>query len=130
MLVKHVIEDGVIIGMTHVPVDINPDGVFRQVDIDDDRYGGCYSGSAFTAWPGVRPHDIDAGDSTCEEFWNLHRDALHGEGSTPQSAFLDLTAKIDAANLWDSFAIKVVFDGDSAMLTGSPEFAAWREMGR
>ncbi len=87
----------------------------RFIWIDKDRYGGVYSGSAFTAWvygipirmsdntpPGLNwsfgvPDDASGGQSVCEAFWT-HRELptfpIYGGGSTPLEAAKDLLSKI------------------------------------
>jgi hypothetical protein len=62
--------------------------------VDSDRYGGAYSGGAFTAWIGNPPEAIDAGDGTCAEFWATIPDDLHrGVGVSVEAAILDLLAR-------------------------------------
>lgn len=103
--------------------DINPDVVYWLVSIDDDRYGGCYSGHRFTAWPGLRPDDIDAGDGTCEDFWKKHgATALYGGGTTAKEALHDLLKKIS----WDTDSIRCIHGvaGQEVIACGTPEFAA------
>lgn len=104
--------------------DLNPDVAYRLIEIEDDRYSGCYSGGAFTAWPGVRPDHIDAGDLTCEEFWRTHANVLHGKGATPQAAFEDLVAKI--GEQWDvASALQFVSVCGQPYLFDSNAFRAW-----
>ena len=65
------------------------------VEIDQDRYRGCYSGHSYTAWRGVRPEDIDGGDPDCQTFWEEEAPKLtYGGGETPQEAFRDLIEKL------------------------------------
>lgn len=61
--------------------------------IVQDRYGGGYSRGAYTAWPGDVPEEIDNDDVTASNFWDEHRDAVIGLGSTPQEALDDLLVK-------------------------------------
>lgn len=75
----------------------------HQIDaiiIDEDRYGGSYSGFMFTAWYCGVPDDIDAGDGTCEEFWK-NNDIVFGGGSTPDQAVADLLTKILLTHRYD-----------------------------
>ena len=102
----------------------NTDIIHRLIEIDDDRYGGCYSGAPYTAWPGVRPDDIDAGDGTCEDFWKEHANALHGRGATPQAAFRDLIEKI-GDQWWAEGAVQFVSVGGTPYLYDSDAFRAW-----
>jgi hypothetical protein len=64
----------------------------RYITIDDDRYGGAYSGAPYTAWDGDAPDDIDAGDVTCQLFWESSR-RVYGKGNSPQEALIDLVRK-------------------------------------
>ena len=93
---------------------LNPRGIL----VARDRYGGSYSGHAYTAWnygicikgnpiDDVRlfwahgePSDASAGDSTCEEFWNsLRKDPknfpIYGGGNTPEEAVGNLIYKLN-----------------------------------
>lgn len=65
----------------------------RYIEIDEDRYSGIYSGAAFTAWDGEQPSEIDAGDPTCEKFWETNK-RVCGKGPTAQSAAADLLTKL------------------------------------
>lgn len=104
--------------------------LYRSIDIDEDRYGGAYSGAEFTAWPGTRPSDLDAGDETCEAFWRDHSNALHGRGDTAQAAYLDLMNKMSAEPYcWMVDGFLVVFVDHAALLIGSPNFTTWLEKG-
>lgn len=107
--------------------EINEELKYRQVDIDNDRYSGAYSGASYTAWLGTRPNDIDAGDIDCEQFWRKHRNEFHGRGSTPQAALEDLLSKNSERGV-DNEAIKVVWSDDGPMLVGSAAFDEWRSM--
>lgn len=101
------------------------------VQIDEDRYGGCYSGAAFTAWPGVAPLDIGCVDGDCEAFWGLHADALHGKGSTPQQAFRDLLSRIKVSRRpWDpedelKLVLVVGQEETTGFAYGSSDFYTW-----
>lgn len=70
-----------------------------------DRYGGCYSGGAYTAWqmePWEVPSDISDGDLDCSIFW-ADNELICGKGSTPDEAERDLLKKIrDGAGLFES----------------------------
>lgn len=63
-----------------------------------DRYGGCYSGGAWIAWPFDAEHDMgltEMGDTESDEFWSdfgLDRERWHpcGRGKTPDDAYADL----------------------------------------
>jgi hypothetical protein len=74
---------------------IEPRPYTALVVVDEDRYSGAYSHAGFTAWWGIPPNYIDAGDPTCAEFWSENPDVLCGKGSTAQEAFSDLAKKID-----------------------------------
>ena len=61
-----------------------------------DRFGGTYSGGAYTAWnlePWEIPGDLLAGDTSCCEFL-LHSRLIYGKGNTPDEAERDLMDKI------------------------------------
>lgn len=133
--------DGAVNGWSYDNAEIHEDALYSIIQIDRDRYGGCYSGAAaFTAWPGVRPSDIDAGDIDCQRFWEKNGNALHGAGNSEQEAFHDLQAKIEA-DYWETDQLRAVFIIDeiglissgavrkSVLLPGSPEFATWLEQG-
>lgn len=103
----------------------------RLVMIDNDRYGGAYSGAAFTAWPGVRPSDIDAGDGTCEEFWRAFDNKefwqnICGRGDTPQAALKDLRKIWEAAG-WEFDDVCRIVDvcGGDVFIFNSHEFERW-----
>lgn len=64
--------------------------------IVEDRYGGCYSGGAYTAWnlePWEVPVDIADGDLGCGVFWANNK-LTYGKGGTPDEAERDLLNKI------------------------------------
>lgn len=64
--------------------------------IVQDRYGGCYSGGAYTAWllePWEVPGEIGCGDMICGDFW-AENTLPCGKGSTPDEAEQDLIDKI------------------------------------
>lgn len=61
-----------------------------------DRFGGVYSGGAYTAWnlePWEIPGEIAEGDLFCGEFWDWNKLPC-GKGSTPDEAACDLLEKI------------------------------------
>lgn len=61
-----------------------------------DRFGGIYSGGAYTAWnlePWEVPGDVAAGDLDSAIFWSENR-LLYGKGGTPDEAERDLLKKI------------------------------------
>lgn len=61
-----------------------------------DRYGGCYSGGAYTAWnlePWEVPGDIFDGDLGCGIFWAENK-LICGKGATPDEAERDLIDKL------------------------------------
>ena len=99
------------------------------VVVDDDRYSGAYSRAEYTAWWGIPPDDIDAGDPTCDEFWYKNPEVLCGKGNTAQEAFRDLAAKIDAKGwLFEPKFIDILDDKYGThlyMLYESPEFVKW-----
>ena len=115
-------------------VSIHEDILYRIIDIDRDRYGGCYSGGTYTAWPGIRPSDLDAGDIDCEHFWRDHgKEALHGAGDTAQAALIDLLVQIESGNFWSTENLAAVIVNDPygasepvrAFSIDSPAFANW-----
>ena len=62
------------------------------ITIVQDRYGGCYSGGAYTAWnsePWEVPSDISGGDLSCGIFWGENK-LICGKGGTPDEAERDL----------------------------------------
>lgn len=61
--------------------------------IDEDRYGGSYSGYKFTVWINKIPDGISADDVTCCEYWSTNT-TLFGGGETPDDACLDLINKL------------------------------------
>ena len=73
--------------------DPNRNHQINAIIIDEDRYGGCYSGHKFTAWFKAAPDDIDAGDVMCNEFWATN-DVAFGGGDAPDEAVADLLEKI------------------------------------
>lgn len=87
----------------------------RFVFIDRDRYSGAYSGASWTAWIGEPPDEIDAGDPTCEEFWEQAPDAipLHGRGDDPQEALRDLMGKTELSIGGFDLVFCDTFDGES-----------------
>lgn len=62
--------------------------------IDRDRYCGAYSGYPYTAWVDEIPFEVDAGDSTCEEFWDNPVNWMCGFGNTPAEAASDIVKKL------------------------------------
>lgn len=119
-------------------VEPHEDHVYHLIEIEDDRYSGTYSGHGFTAWPGIRPTDIDGGDTECMEFWDQWRDkALYGGGNTAQEAFRDLIQKMETLGIniiehddpeWSNLRV-VMLHGcvtrTKAMLYDSDEFRTW-----
>ena len=66
------------------------------ITIVKDRFGGTYSGGAYTAWhlnPWEIPSDLSAGDLSCCDFL-AHSRLIYGKGSTPDEAERDLMDKI------------------------------------
>lgn len=62
--------------------------------ITHDRYGGCYSGAEWLAWPldvgyDVFPADAQGDDFAAAVFWDEF-DGLVGKGATPDDAYDDL----------------------------------------
>jgi len=119
-------------------VEPHEDRVYYVVEIDEDRYSGCYSLHGCTAWPGVRPNDIDDGDIECMNFWDQWRDKLlYGGGATPQQAFQDLIQKATTLGIplvdhddesWSNLKVVLlhaVCRPVKAMLYGSQDFKAW-----
>ena len=104
---------------------INEELMQQLVVIDDDRYSGCYSGAAYTAWRGGKPDAIDAGDNECDEFWHKYEDCMHGRGNTPQAAFLDLKAKFEATGYLFEEPLLFVLVLETGMLFHSDEFKKW-----
>lgn len=63
-----------------------------------DRYGGTYSGAAWTAWPYPEyqiPEYAQAGDVECRDFWEDHKDFPIGRGNTPNEALADLRQRME-----------------------------------
>lgn len=121
-------------GWLYTAHEAHEDALHTIIQIDADRYGGCYSCAAFTAWPGIRPTEIDAGDPDCDEFWRDHRDALHGAGNSAQEAFRDLQRKIEEGGYWNTGSLRAVFliddigaDRSAAFVAGSDAFLTWLE---
>ncbi len=73
--------------------DSNHNHRINAIIIDEDRYGGVYSGYGFTAWFGAVPDDVDAGDTTCVQFWDTNN-IVFGGGNSPDEAVADLLKKI------------------------------------
>lgn len=107
------------------------DAVWHIIQIDYDRYSGAYSGAPFTAWPGIRPSDLDDGDIECMTFWEQNANTLHGKGYSAQEAFRNLVEKIESGGLWDvDVTLKVVMlesclEPCRAFLYDSEEFRQW-----
>lgn len=74
--------------------------------IEEDRYGGCYSGAKYLAF-NMYPYDVwnldhDAGDSDCLYFWENEADEyIIGKGNTPEEALIDLIAQLKENNVND-----------------------------
>lgn len=64
-----------------------------KITVIKDRYGGGYSRGAYTAWLCDVPEEVDDDDVSASNFWDAHRVALIGLGSTPQGALTDLLEK-------------------------------------
>lgn len=66
--------------------------------IMEDRYGGAYSGAAWTAWP-MYPEEIpegpDDGDPECWTFWQEYKGTV-GKGKTPDEAYTSLIMHLQA----------------------------------
>ena len=65
--------------------------------IVSDRYGGTYSGGAYTAWPMDYtdvPLEPGLDDDTCAGYWAEHADDTIGRGNTPNEALEDLYNRI------------------------------------
>mgnify|MGYP004647573003 FL=1 len=61
-----------------------------------DRYGGTYSGGAYTAWNrhyDDLPYGFDADDEDCAEFW-MYNVIPVGRGTTPNDAVIDLERRL------------------------------------
>jgi hypothetical protein len=61
-----------------------------------DRYGGTYSGGAWTAWnlePKDIPADASGSDNDCADFWDENTEPV-GFGNTPAEALADLIKKL------------------------------------
>lgn len=75
----------------------DPMGLFDYpLTIVADRYGGSYSGGAYTAWnlePWEVPGEIGCGDLICCAFWDDNR-LICGKGDTPDEAKRDLISKM------------------------------------
>lgn len=66
----------------------------EYITVDRDRYGGIYSGSAWTAWIGEAPSGVGAGDGCCREFWENNK-ITYGAGDGASEAVQNLLAKED-----------------------------------
>lgn len=78
---------------------LNDELLVTPLCIVEDRYGGCYSGARYLALNmspfSVGELDIDAGDLSCEEFWEQEaEDYIIGKGITPLEALIDLKEKL------------------------------------
>lgn len=64
--------------------------------ITADRYGGSYSGAAWTAWP-LDAEDIPQGpeesDPVCRAFWDRYEEPV-GKGRTATAAYNDLVRQV------------------------------------
>ena len=92
---------------------VDDDNIY-PVTIVEDRYGGCYSGGAYTAFcmdGSELPWQIDAGDVECDCFWKKYNDIFKedpnniykvGIGRTPNEAVNDLAKKIK--NKYEEFS--------------------------
>ena len=66
-----------------------------------DRYGGVYSGGAWTAWPlepDAVPAEASGDDVRCRRWWKERRKVAEipvGVGDSPQAALEALRAQID-----------------------------------
>lgn len=61
-----------------------------------DRYNGCYSRGAYTAWncyPEQIPRGPELSDVPCAHFWDKINRTV-GRGSTPNEALADLIKRI------------------------------------
>lgn len=73
------------------------DGTAYPCTIVPARYGGCYEGGTWLAFPGdpdAIPEGWDGGDLECAEFFARHREAPIGRGNTPDAAHRDLVERI------------------------------------
>jgi hypothetical protein len=57
-----------------------------------DRYGGCYSGGRYTAWPlnyDEMPEAPSSDDVSCAHFWDVNQEFV-GIGNSMEEAVRDL----------------------------------------
>lgn len=72
----------------------------EPLTVEEDRYGGIYSGGAYTAWP-RRPEDVPTATSgdgeVCDLFWMWAREnnIMVGLGDTREEAIRDLKMKLE-----------------------------------
>lgn len=78
--------------------DPDPQHVKQAVIIDEDRYGGSYSGFVFTAWFNEVPDDVSGSDSVCHNYW-FSNNVVFGGGNTPDDAAADLLKKLYQDNI-------------------------------
>ena len=81
---------------TEKPEKAEHDSAPYPMTIVQDRYGGRYSGGAYTAWllePCEVPGEIGCGDLICSAFWDENK-LICGKGDTPDEAERDLLIKI------------------------------------
>ena len=110
---------------------VDDDNIY-PLTIVEDRYGGCYSGGAYTAFcmdGSELPWQIDAGDVECDCFWKKYNDIFKedpnniykvGIGRTPNEAVNDLAKKIkDKYEEFSEFDWKV-FDENCEILEDWP----------
>lgn len=70
--------------------------VIYPLTVIADRYGGAYSGGAYTAWnldPWEVPKGVDGDDVECMSFW-FDNKILYGKGRTVSEALGDLYIKL------------------------------------
>lgn len=105
--------------------DSHPHLTINAIIINEDRYSGSYSGHTYTAWLGLVPDDVDAGDSTCEDFWKNNK-VLFGGGATPDKAVVALIKKLNENNVPFHIAMPNVIwqAGENAREIGSKVFTS------
>ena len=72
------------------------EGRIYPLTIVMDRYGGVYSGGAYTAWNMSAwdvPDEIASGDLICGAFWDENEEPV-GRGDTPEAAVRDLERRL------------------------------------
>lgn len=99
--------------------DPDPTSAVRVIVVDEDRYGGAYSGHSYHAWVGAVPDDASGGDTVCDAFWTKN-DVVFGGGSTPDEAVAALFEKLWGADgFYEQYCPTLIFNAASYKPTKS-----------